>query len=422
MNRALSVRRAVMLSVALLLVVGGVYSWARDRGPSPQQIAAGRALFLHDWTVKDPLAGEGDGLGPVFNATSCAACHSQGGIGGGGGNEHNVLTFEVDPDRHRTEVVSHVVHTFATSDDFQETHETVRSLFPVIPGGVRVINGCSVNLADHNPVLFQEVNSPPLFGAGLLDEISDLSVVFHNAKRLKERVADEFRGDYQHNGSGFARSHGGRIGKFGWKGQFVTVEDFVAAACAMELGLTNPHKSQPIPRQHNEDHDAKLDMTKQQLDQLVAFVKSLPRPEQVLPEDPVALQRAVEGEKLFHQIRCTDCHVKDLGDVEGVYTDFQLYSLERRDFGGSYGGSRDNEDLEFERPLSVPLPEEWKTPPLWGVADSAPYFHDGQSQTLHQAIQRHFGHAALSRSLYNKLPKDQRKMVVEFLQTLRAPQ
>ena len=208
----------------------------------------------------------------------------------------------------------------------------------------------------------------------------------------------------------------GGIGKFGWKGQFVSVEDFVAAACAMELGLTNPKNSQPIPLEHNEDTEAKLDMTQKQLDQLVAFVKSLPPPEQVLPEDSDARHRAIKGEALFNKIRCNDCHVKDLGDAKGIFTDFQLYSLER-DFGSSYI----KEEIQFARPGTVPLPEQWKTPPLWGVADSAPYFHDGKSASLEEAIERHFGQAEHSRKLYKQLSKDKKKMVVEFLQTLRAP-
>src|SRR5690349_18940066 len=56
----------------------------------------GRELFLHEWQAGDPLA-RGDGLGPVFNARSCAACHFQGGAGGGGPNAVNVTAFEVLP-------------------------------------------------------------------------------------------------------------------------------------------------------------------------------------------------------------------------------------------------------------------------------------------------------------------------------------
>ena len=43
--------------------------------PHPQAVGegtvqAGQVLFLHEWTPRDPLAVGGDGLGPVFNATS----------------------------------------------------------------------------------------------------------------------------------------------------------------------------------------------------------------------------------------------------------------------------------------------------------------------------------------------------------------
>jgi CxxC motif-containing protein (DUF1111 family) len=419
------VSRHWLVWVGSLLVVGVVYAKVYHSGPTPEQIEAGRVLFTHEWKVRDSLCGEGDGLGPVFNANSCVACHSQGGVGGGGSNEHNVTAFEVDPDRDRTEVVNHVVHADAVSPEFQETHETVQDLFRVIPGGVRIVGGCTVSLADHNPVTFQEINSPALFGLGVLDDISPLSLTAHHAKRTSEKFSEQFKGNYKQNGSGFTRTIAyGKIGKFGWKGQFATVKDFVAAACAMELGLTNPYKYQPIPREHNEDTSAKLDMTHKQVDELVAFVKSLPPPQQILPEAHQLRERAIEGEAIFERVRCTDCHVKDLGAAKGVYTDFQLYSLERKDIpggGGLYGGGEQRE-IQFDRPGNVPLPEHWKTPPLWGVADSAPYFHDGSARTLEEAIQKHFGSAHLSHTLYNQQPKDDQQKLLEFLGTLRAPQ
>src|SRR5438067_486099 len=54
--------------------------------------AAGRELFRHEWTPGDPLT-KGDGLGPVFNARSCAECHRQGGLGGGGPIANNVTVY-----------------------------------------------------------------------------------------------------------------------------------------------------------------------------------------------------------------------------------------------------------------------------------------------------------------------------------------
>src|SRR5262245_21511347 len=70
----------------------------------------GRQLFEHEWTTDDPLAGGGDGLGPVFNATSCVSCHNQSGPGGGGPIEFNVKTFTVRPTKLGEESREGVVH------------------------------------------------------------------------------------------------------------------------------------------------------------------------------------------------------------------------------------------------------------------------------------------------------------------------
>ena len=60
-------------------------------------IAEGRELFVHEWAPNVPLSGAGDGLGPVFNETSCVACHFQGGVGGGGAVEQNVSACALTP-------------------------------------------------------------------------------------------------------------------------------------------------------------------------------------------------------------------------------------------------------------------------------------------------------------------------------------
>src|SRR5690606_29081402 len=68
---------------------------------SAEKTALGEALFLHNWarpetwTRPERLGKGGDGLGPVFNATSCVECHALGGVGGAGGNEHNVELLSV---------------------------------------------------------------------------------------------------------------------------------------------------------------------------------------------------------------------------------------------------------------------------------------------------------------------------------------
>src|SRR6185436_8921048 len=67
------------------------------------------------------------------------------------------------------------------------------------------------------------------------------------------------------------------------------------------------------------------------------------------------------------------------------------------------------------------LDREWRTPPLWGLADSAPYLHDGRAATLLEAIALHTGQGARAATAFTKMLPLEQTQLVEFLQTLRAP-
>src|SRR5436190_16426966 len=88
-----------LLAALLALVPVGIrvmtWKWSWSQPVDPAMAQAGEELFKHEWMPGDPLASAGDGLGPVFNAASCTACHHQGGLGGSGGLESNVTTFTV---------------------------------------------------------------------------------------------------------------------------------------------------------------------------------------------------------------------------------------------------------------------------------------------------------------------------------------
>ena len=55
-----------------------------------QAVPDGKELFQREWIPNDPRSHGGDGLGPVFNDSSCVACHNLGGPGGGGAASKNV--------------------------------------------------------------------------------------------------------------------------------------------------------------------------------------------------------------------------------------------------------------------------------------------------------------------------------------------
>ncbi len=66
--------------------------------------------------------------------------------------------------------------------------------------------------------------------------------------------------------------------------------------------------------------------------------------------------------------------------------------------------------------------QEWRTPPLWGVRDSAPYMHDGRAENLLESIAMHGGEAAGTRDRFLQLPLSDRLAIISFLNTLAAPE
>jgi CxxC motif-containing protein (DUF1111 family) len=412
-------RKASLLFIATALLVWLIAHSVAARlnsAVTPEMVQAGRELFVHEWIVADPRA-HGDGLGPVFNANSCAACHFQGGLGGGGDSAHNVTAYEVHPNIRDRKVQNGLVHAFAVNPSYAENQAVLKTCFPIIPGGDRVVGNCTVKFEDFDPVRIESTNSIALFGDGLIDRIPESAIRLNHARRTAAQIGREMGGDFDTSGAGRPRVlASGRVGKFGWKGQFASLREFVAAACANELGLGNPLMEQATPLRSNHIK-GEADLNRQEFRQLVAFVNAIPRPVEVLPPDPREHALAVRGKSLFSSIGCADCHTPDLGAVAGIYSDLLLHSLTTH----LSDGYTHEIIVEVPLPGTHPKPDEWKTPPLWGVADSAPYFHDGASPTLLDAILRHEGDAIAVTKAYKNLPTPDQQAVVAFLKTLQAP-
>jgi CxxC motif-containing protein (DUF1111 family) len=61
---------------------------------------------------------------------------------------------------------------------------------------------------------------------------------------------------------------------------------------------------------------------------------------------------------------------------------------------------------------------EFRTAPLWGVAASAPYLHDGRAATLAEAISAHGGEAQEARDRFLALDAEARAALVAYLESL----
>ncbi len=433
MRRISMERRRKWFGIGILAVVVLAIAWHFSPGlpvifgPSASAATreAGQELFTHEWTQNDPLA-QGDGLGPVFNGRSCVECHNQGGVGGGGGLEHNVVNFELiprDPDAPST---TGTVHSGSTTPPLKESLEALRQQNPAVPAVVRQSEGhCSypVTVSEaFDPLRTETVQTTALWGAGWVDRISEKAILANQRGHMFNGIVRELHSDFDAIPSGRARLlSDGRVGKFGWKAQFATLEEFVAAACANEIGLGTPKSEQARPITMPQYPDVEPDLNRKQFRQLVAFVETLPRPVEIVPASESDRQSAERGKKVFSEIGCAVCHVPEMGGVKGVYSDFLLHRL--NDPNPSGGGSGYGGPPQPDRPLPKdrPDPDEWKTPALWGVADSAPYMHDGKTPTLDLAVLRHGGDAKQVREAYQKLPANDKTALIGFLKTLKAP-
>jgi hypothetical protein len=164
--------------------------------------------------------------------------------------------------------------------------------------------------------------------------------------------------------------------------------------------------------------------------------------------------RTQQGLSLMSSIRCTSCHVQNLeierdrrvADVETVHdpvrgifnrlfatattqlvsvSDSEPYpkllpaeepfvvaniftDFKRHDLGPAF----------HEREYDGTLMKQMLTEPLWGVGTTAPYGHDGRSINLEEVILRHGGEAQQARNAFAALRSDERRKIVEFLETL----
>ena len=435
--------------LALLLLVPHILPWHKTppQVVDPEMAQAGEALFKneaqagevlfnHEWQPNDPLAAGGDGLGPVYNASSCVACHHQGGPGGGGGLDHNVTKFIV-LDRRGRVTREGVVHAHGVG--FQETLQDIDPALPPFsqPSLIQLETLQRTSEFRNREILIQKEirlsqrNTPALFGARLIDELPE-EVIVNNEK--DQRIARATSPRPQEVPVGRAlRLTDGRVGRFGSKAQTASLSDFVQAACANELGLGNPGHPQPRPLSIPDYPERGLDLTKDQCDQITAFVASLPRPVERLPKSieaqgiagavlrssgiEIRIPGAILGKQLFVTTGCADCHTPKLGPIEGIYSDLLLHDMgEELGADGSYGRSENGRPGD-----GSPSPGEWRTPPLWGVADSAPYLHDGRAATLELAIHLHGGTGRLAARQFKGLGADDQQSLVAFLKTLRAP-
>jgi len=349
----------------------------------PEQLSdffAGREEFQKVFTPET-------GLGPIFNGESCAACHTEGGMGGG--SAITVTRFGQ-----------------MSNGKFDALTDLGGSLLQQ-----RTIDGTPAEVVPPEANIVAQRRSTPLFGLGLIEAISDDAIVSNTLTRkamgVKGRVArivDAATGET-------------RIGRFGWKAQHATLLAFAADAGVNELGITNrvfPDENLPngnalaTDRATSGIEDTVDEATgKSSIDRLADFMRFLAEPQAL-----VFTQAAELGERWFNQVGCAQCHVTVMFTGKSsipaldrkpvfLYSDLLLHDMGSLGDGIAQGAAG---------------PREIRTSPLWGLRMQSSFLHDGRASTIEAAILMHDGEAAPSREFYIRaLPRDQQLELLEYL-------
>ena len=239
---------------------------------------------------------------------------------------------------------------------------------------------------------------------------------------------------------------------FGWKGREATLRRLAEGEFHTHLGIQSQSEvtlkcpnanllgTAPCP---DTDGDGVInELTEGHLSAEAVYLGLLQTPVRVPAVTPAAQTRANNGEALFKQIGCTSCHTQNVtlnspihverpdttggaGITLNLATDNKLPHPAQNangsitvevwsDFKRHKMGTALADSKNFNQ---IPA-DQFITPPLWGVRDTAPYLHDGRAPTLNDAILQHAGDAQAVRNAYAALTADQQSQVQEFLLTL----
>ena len=368
-----------------------IFSQGKFGDPLPNLTIEQMARFLTGLEDFEEVETAESGLGPIFNNTSCVACHAQGASGGGG---TNLVT------RFGRLVNGHF-------DPLNKKGGSLLQQFAIDAAGKEKIP------REANVVARRQAT--PLFGLGLIDAIPDDAIRRHaarpNADGIQGRVSEVLD----------VASGEMRVGRFGWKAQQATLLAFSGDAYVNELGITSrffPQENAPNGNTNllarfdavsDPEEEIDEDTGQSEIDTVADFMRFLAPP----PRLPLTFA-ARNGAGIFSQIGCAICHqpvmftgpnniaALDRKPVE-LFSDLLLHNM------GSLG------DRIVQ---GVAAPREMKTAPLWGLRVSAPYLHDGRAKTVDRAIRLHDGQGAHSRNRYLRLTPGQKQELLEFLNSI----
>jgi CxxC motif-containing protein (DUF1111 family) len=397
----------------------------------------GNSFFNQNWVVAPASVAARDGLGPLFNARSCSACHFKDGRGRPpepgepmdtmllrisvpGAGDHGAPKPEpVYGDQIQGQSIPGLPREADVLVDYDDAAGVFADglVFSLRKPSYRITHLGYGPLSE--PLLMSPRISPGIIGLGLLEAIPEATL---------ERLADpeDADGDGISGRVNIVWNHAaGRIdvGRFGWKAEQPTVLQQTAAAFVGDIGITSPMF-------RDENHTAGENATMQQpsrgppelgektFQAVALYARSLAVPAARTGDDPQALR----GRQLFAAARCDACHVGELktgqypelpefaNQTIRAYTDLLLHDM--------------GEGLADDRPVFMATGREWRTPPLWGLGLIAKVnghtflLHDGRARNAAEAILWHGGEASAARERFRTMAAQDRAALLAFLNSL----
>lgn len=346
-----------------------------------------------DVAFNDRIFHAGNGLGPLFVATSCGSCHA----GDGRGHPFTSLT--------RFGQYDATGNYWLEEGGPQLQHRAIPGHQPeVLPTG-----------APSTLLL-----PPPNTGLGLIEAVSDADILAWADPN--DLDGDGISGaanwmlleEYSVERPGAVESGGRYVGRFGRKGGVYDLVQQTANAYAQDIGVNS--ELEPIDTYSHVAVDPEVSLAT--INDVVFYLRTLKAPIQRDQGDA----DVIAGGALFIQIGCARCHRPEMTTGESPiaalahrtirpYSDLLLHDMgPGLDDGYTEGGA---------------YTSEWRTPPLWGLglspnSQGGGYFllHDGRARSIEQAIDLHGGEGEASRSAFNALTGAERDRVIRFLESL----
>lgn len=369
----------------------------------------------------------GVGLGPRFNANSCASCHAFPSLGGTSpATNPQVALTTLDGARNS-------LPSFISIDGPVREARFIRKPDGSADGGVHdlfVITGrsdavsCSIEqpdfataLANRN-VIFRIPT--PIFGAGLVETISDEAILRNAANPAKAALGI--------SGHANRSANDGTITRFGWKAQNKSLLMFAGEAYNVEQGVTNElfpdeRDTTPgcvlnaLPEDGTNTTTNATDLPSGYSSDIVNFAMfaRLSAP----PSPAAATATTTAGAAIFHQIGCNLCHTPAMqtGTTLGYTGQTNVTVNAFSDFLVHNMGSNLADDVS----QGLAGGSEFRTAPLWGLGQRIFFLHDGRTRNLVNAIEEHKSPGSEANQVinnFNQLTQGQAQALLDFLRSL----